>query len=384
MMLLFFVTFFVLYGMINLYFFLKLRAAFKPTQPVKLIAGLTLFMLTFVPALIRFFERQGHESLAISLSYVGYLWMAFIVLFFFFGIITDLIRVIFSLGKKIGILNPFAVPRGVIGIKGDKISFLLPLLVSTVLVIYGLIEASSLRVERVSIKTEKIHQNLRIVQISDVHLGLLIRERKLSKIASEIKRLSPDILVSTGDLVDGQIEHLDGLSEILRDISTRYGKFAVTGNHEFYRDIEKSLSFMSKAGFTVLRNQGVFIEELNLSIVGVDDPESVRFGHKAKVSENDLLSEFADKGFVLLLKHRPIVEAQSVGLFDLQLSGHTHKGQFFPFGLVTALYYEKHAGCLSKFNRCYLYTSRGAGTWGPPIRIFAPPEITLIELIRAD
>lgn len=286
--------------------------------------------------------------------------------------------------KKIGIFDFSVILKGSLSSLLRKAHFFLPLSLSVLFVVYGFIEASKIRVETVTIQSEKISKDIKIVQISDVHVGLIIRERKLQKIANEVKKLSPDILVSTGDLVDGQIDHLDGLSDILRDIDTKYGKYAITGNHEFYRGIEQSLSFIKKSGFSVLRNEGIFIEELNLNIIGVDDPEALRFGDISETTESELLKKFQNGGFILLLKHRPIVDSDSRGLFDLQLSGHTHKGQFFPFSLVTALYYEKHAGCLVKANGCYLYTSKGTGTWGPPIRIFAPPEITLIKLKRKN
>lgn len=359
-----------------------MRSALNPNTFLQLSAGFLLLGFIFSPAMVRFLEKEGYENLAIVLSWIGYVWMAFIALFFFFGIITDLVRFLSFIAKKVGIFDFSLILKGSLKVNLSKAHFFLPFLLSALFVIYGFIEASQIRIEKVTVTSDKISRDVKIVQISDVHVGLLIRERKLEKIANEVKKLSPDILVSTGDLVDGQIDHLDGLSDILKNIDTKFGKYAITGNHEFYRGIEQSLSFIEKSGFIVLRNEGIYIEELNLNILGVDDPEALRFGEIPKISESELLRKFQNRGFVLLLKHRPIIDKNSLGLFDLQLSGHTHKGQFFPFSLITALYYEKHAGCLSKINGCYLYTSRGTGTWGPPIRIFAPPEITSIELKR--
>ncbi|MCX7988173.1 MAG: metallophosphoesterase [Thermodesulfovibrio sp.] len=252
---------------------------------------------------------------------------------------------------------------------------------SIFLVIYGYFEAQNIKIERVVIKSDKIIKNIKIAQISDVHIGLLIREKRVKAIVDKINEIKPDILVSTGDLVDGQIDKLDTIAEILKVLAPPQGKYAITGNHEFYAGLKQSLAFIEKSGFIVLRNEGIYLENLNLSIVGVDDPESKRFGY-SDISESELLKKFKNTSFILLLKHRPIIDLNSQGLFDLQLSGHTHKGQLFPFSIITAFYYAKQAGCIKNSDNCYLYISRGTGTWGPPVRIFAKPEITIIEIVK--
>lgn len=222
---------------------------------------------------------------------------------------------------------------------------------------------------------------LRIVQISDVHLGLIVRHKRLAKILAAVKDAEPDILVSTGDLVDGQINNLSGLAEMLQEITPRLGKYAVTGNHEFYAGLAESLAFTQKAGFTILRNSGITVTE-GFTVAGVDDRTLLYVQPNAELpSEKKMLQSLDRENFILLLKHRPVAAKESLGLFDLQLSGHTHKGQIFPFNIVTLLYFPVHWGCLNPVDHCYLYVSRGSGTWGPPIRFLSPPEVTLIELI---
>jgi predicted MPP superfamily phosphohydrolase len=103
---------------------------------------------------------------------------------------------------------------------------------------------------------------------------------------------------------------------------------------------------------------------------------------KRNVSEKELLSKLPREQFALLLKHRPVIDENAIGLFDLQLSGHTHKGQIFPFSLITMLLYPTHAGLLRLEKNAWLYVNRGSGTWGPPIRFLSPPEVTLIELVH--
>ena len=117
-------------------------------------------------------------------------------------------------------------------------------------------------------------------------------------------------------------------------------------------------------------------------IVGVDDLAGKRYGLAPNVSEKALLSKLPRKYFTLLLKHRPHLNEAEGGLFDLQLSGHTHKGQIFPFSLIVKLFYPYFNGLFSLGNNSYIYVSRGTGTWGPPVRFLAPPEVTVIELVH--
>lgn len=379
---LFFIVFFTLYGLINIYFYLKLRLIVNFGIIAKFILMSFLILMIFSPAVIRYSERQGFETFAVYLSWIGYLWMAFIFLFFFFGLVTDFTRLLLSVLSK-SFTKEFNILRLFLNIEiSRKISFFFPLIISILLVTYGYFEAKHFEIEKILIKTDKITKNIKIVQISDVHIGLLIREKQVKAIVDKINEFKPDIVVSTGDLVDRQIDNIYIIATILDSLKPTWGKYAITGNHEFYADIKKSLSFIERSGFTILRNEGIYLENLNLSIIGVDDTEARRFGEVFNISEHELLAKFKDKGFILLLKHRPIIDSNSQGLFDLQLSGHTHKGQFFPFSIITGLYYPKQAGCFVSSDNCYLYISRGTGTWGPPIRIFAKPEITVIELRR--
>jgi hypothetical protein len=167
---------------------------------------------------------------------------------------------------------------------------------------------------------------------------------------------------------------------LLQEINPRYGKFAVTGNHEFFAGLGHVLDFMRGAGFVVLRGEGVNVAGM-INIAGVDDPAGARYGLSSGISEHGMLSKLSGKHFTLLLKHQPVVNGAVSGLFDLQLSGHTHGGQMFPFNFVTSRFFQYHRGSFDLPNHSYLYVNRGAGTWGPPIRFLAPPEITVVDLV---
>jgi predicted MPP superfamily phosphohydrolase len=255
------------------------------------------------------------------------------------------------------------------------------ILIGTVvcLSIFGYFESRSIRTEHLRIETNKLPpetDQVKIVQISDVHLGLMNGNSVLKKITKKIQIENPDILVSTGDLLDGSTGRFPRNSTVLSQIRPRYGKYAVTGNHEYYSGLDEALIFMRESGFKVLRGE-VATENNLINIAGVDDaPEG------GSVQEEQALLRVKNGLFTLFLKHRPRVSENSIGLFDLQLSGHTHGGQIFPFMYIVKLQYPLPIGYVKVSKDSFLYTSRGTGTWGPQMRIFATPEITVVELVR--
>ncbi len=369
-MIVFLIFFFSLYGGMHLYAFLKLRSLFSLNTVASLLTGIFMTIMTFAPLITRISEKRGLEGLALSMAWTGYLWMALIFLFCSCVMPVDIVHAL--LKRFIPSISQWKM----------EYPFFICLTVAVSLLLYGYIDALNIRTERIVIKTDKIKKDIRVVQISDVHTGLIVRGERLKRIIDKVREAEPDIIVSTGDLVDGQIDKLEGIAEVFKGLNPSYGKFAITGNHEFYAGLSEALSFTEKAGFLILRGEAVYLPELNLSIAGVDDPAGIRYGMSKNITEESLLRGLEPGSFILLLKHRPIVSRSSKGLFDLQLSGHTHKGQIFPFSILTGLYYPKDSGCLEEVNGCYLYVSRGAGTWGPPVRVFAPPEITVIEIKR--
>ncbi len=377
---LFLLTYFFIYSSAHLYIFLKIKAAFAlgTAGTISLIAFMVVMICA--PLLVRVSEKQGLEFLARLLSYVGYTWMGLSFLFFTSSLCIDLYRFFVSV---VGILlrtnlSSFS--------PSSRLAFFIPALVAATIATYGYFEALFIRSEHIVIASPKVHKgvkNFTIVQISDVHLGLIVREGRLQRILSKVKAAQPDILVSTGDLVDGQIDDLGGLAERLSEIHPRYGKFAVTGNHEFYAGLDQALRFTEKAGFTMLRGEARDVAGF-ITIAGVDDPTARYFGDVRGAPEPRLLASVPNERFTLLLKHRPVIGKEMPGFVDLQLSGHTHKGQIFPFTYLSKAFFPYNAGLASLPGNSYLYVSRGSGTWGPPMRFLAPPEVTIITLVHSD
>ncbi len=376
-MTLFLLTFFTLYGGVHVYAFFRARSAlvFGPADGI--ILALWMGAMVVMPFVVRLFERNELELAARVAAYIGYFWMAVLFLFFCGSLAFDLVNFMgriagWAIRKDISLL---LIP--------PKLSFLISLCLALVVSLYGYSEAWNIRTERLSVETSKLPagiDRLTIVQISDVHLGLIVRCKKMEKILDIVRAEKPDIFISTGDLVDAQINHLSGLAELLRGVNARYGKFAITGNHEYYAGLDKALAFTRECGFTLLRGSAVSNDVIN--IAGVDDPTGVQLKLEKPQSDTALLSKLPRNKFTLFLKHRPVVDRDAMGLFDLQLSGHTHKGQIFPFTWLSALSYPMNAGRFDLANGSLLYVSRGTGTWGPPIRFLSPPEVTVIELVR--
>jgi predicted MPP superfamily phosphohydrolase len=373
-------VFLILYAGLHIYLFVKARAAFSLGTGGSIGVLLFLALMVFAPLLTRLLEKPGLDYIGRPLAYVGYTWMAIVALFFCSSIIIDFLRLLVRVAGFVG-------KRNFTGITHQPlVYFLVPFGIALFIAIYGYFEAWNVQPERMTIKTPKIPAeigSLKIVQISDVHLGIMVGEKKLENILELVQKENPDLLVSTGDLVDGEMYNVSDLIGLLKQVNPKYGKYAIPGNHEYYAGIEKALKFTRDAGFTVLRGERADVAGI-INLAGVDDPAG-RYQNPGKwISEKELLSPLPKDKFTLFLKHRPLIDKDAVGLFDLQLSGHAHKGQIFPISLITAAVYPIDEGSLKLDDGEYLYVSKGAGTWGPPIRFLAPPDIVVIELVHQD
>lgn len=376
---LFLLLYLFVYGGMHLLVFWRVRAALLPGPVGLACLGALLLFGVLAPLLIRLAERHGMDNLARLISWVGYLWMGLVLLFFAASLAAELYRLAI---RAAAFVRPFDARAW---LPSARTLLLAPLAVALAALVYGSFEARQIRTERVEIRTEKIPPGtgpLRIVQISDVHVGVLVRGQRLAGMLAAVRAASPDLIVSTGDLVDGQLNNMTEAAAQLKALQPRYGKFAVTGNHEFIAGIDDAVRFTRDAGFTLLRDEAVEVAGI-LSLAGVDDPAGRRAGSGPDLSDGAALAKATAGHFTILLKHQPRVEAGAQGRFDLQLSGHTHRGQIFPFTILPWLVYPYLSGDYELARGARLHVSRGTGTWGPPIRVLAPPEITVIDLLPA-
>jgi predicted MPP superfamily phosphohydrolase len=225
-----------------------------------------------------------------------------------------------------------------------------------------------------------------IAQISDVHVGSAITRNYVDAIVDAVNGLKPDLIAVTGDVVDGSVRELAAHTAPLARLSARYGAFFVTGNHEYYSGESDWVDEFRRLGLRVLLNEHEVVnhEGTSLIVAGVTDYSAHHFNPARKSDPAAALAGApAHAGAKILLAHQPRTAAAAASAgFDLQLSGHTHGGQFWPWNLFVRFQQPFTAG-LHKLNALWVYVSRGTGYWGPPNRFGAPSEITRLRLVAA-
>lgn len=250
----------------------------------------------------------------------------------------------------------------------------------------GLVEGRlAPKLERVRIPLKNLKTPLNAVQISDLHIGGLIEENVVREIVQQVNALKPDFIVLTGDIIDTEVARVPKAMAELARLNAPLGVYFVTGNHEYFHDIQPLLENLKSSGIRVLENECVPLMKNNeaiLNLAGVYD----LFGRRIGVLEPDLeqaLKDRIESQPLILLAHQPkfALEVQSSHRVDLILSGHTHGGQIFPFRFLVKLEQPYLAGLYQHSPTTQIYVNRGTGFWGPPMRILARAEITYFEFV---
>jgi len=229
-------------------------------------------------------------------------------------------------------------------------------------------------------------QGFTLAQLSDIHVGPTIKQPYLRRIVDKVNALDADVVAITGDLVDGKVGELAAHTAPLADLKSRHGTFFVTGNHEYYSGAHAWVDELRRLGLTVLMNQHVVIQppghsDKPLVLAGVTDYSAGHFDPAHRSDPEAALRGAPMNAVRVLLAHQPrSAPAAAKAGFDLQLSGHTHGGQFYPWNLFVRFQQPFTAG-LHKLQNLWVYTSRGTGYWGPPKRFGAPSEITFLRLV---
>jgi predicted MPP superfamily phosphohydrolase len=241
----------------------------------------------------------------------------------------------------------------------------------------------------VEVPVEGLPQGLdgfRIVQVSDLHLGPLVPARRVDRLVARVNLLAPDLVAVTGDLVDGEADGVRAKAERLAALHSTHGTFFVTGNHEYYSGVGKWIPVIQGMGWHVLDNTHAVLHHQGAPLVVAGMPDPAARGRRGTGRGPDLAAALAGAPAgapKLLLFHPPTgYDAAERAGIQLQLSGHTHSGQYFPWSLVVRSVYRYPAG-LHRHGAMWLYTSVGTGFWGPPNRFLVPPELTLLVLRRA-
>lgn len=359
----------LIYGTMHIYALSKVWSAFPHSVALGLALALGGLVMTFSPLILWQMAKQNWHHTTVIASWVIYTWMGFLFLFCCIALALDL----------------GGAAAGLLGFKehlSEAKELRVAVFLAFLLMGYGFFERNQVAVEQITISTPKLPPGIgkvTIAQISDLHLGLMLGDAFLDRVIVKLREAQPDFIVATGDVLDGQGDNLDEMAARLRAAMAGKGAYAIIGNHEYFAGVDYSLGFLRAAGFRVLR--GEYAATGGVVIAGVDDPSVGSLARDLSPDAKQALAAGQKNAFIILLKHQPVVDGTIP--FDLQLSGHVHGGQIFPFGFMTRFIYGVATGLTQLPDGRWLYVSRGAGTWGPPIRLLSPPEITLIKIVSA-
>lgn len=334
--------------------------------------------LALVFPLGRILMSVGRGRVSSMLVEIGNLQMAVMLYSFLAVLAIDLVRLVNA-------FVPF-LPKAVLAApRTGPIVFLVAAGAVTATILLGALNATRLVTVNLDLKLPKkagAADRLTVVATSDLHLGAVVGPKRLDKVVERINVLEPDVVLFAGDIVDESVtpEIEAKLGGIMRRLRPRLGVYAVPGNHEFFSGLERNLACLRTCGLTVLEDQAVRVDDA-FTLVGRRDPTSLK-AQEVRLSIPGILarSGLAEDLPAVVLDHQPVrlEEAERAGA-ALQISGHTHDGQVFPFGVINSFIYELNWGYLRKGATQYYVTS-GAGTWGPPIRVGSRAEVVRIRL----
>ena len=348
--------------------------------------GLAFALLMLGSALLMpmtlFARRVRSQPLADRLAWAGSLAMGLFSSLFVLTLLRDLALLGLGLASLVGPIGAFAA------LERDSAAAvpLLGLLATALGLWNARRTAAVVEVEVPIAGLPAALHGFTIAQISDIHVGPTIKEPYLRRIVEAVNRLRADMVAVTGDLVDGSVRELSAHVAPLAELESRHGTFFVTGNHEYYSGAAPWVAELRRIGLRVLMNEHVIVrhEGAEMVVAGVTDFGAHHFDPAQRSDPQAALAGAPDGiGPRVLLAHQPrSAEAAERAGFDLQLSGHTHGGQFWPWNLFVPLQQPFTAG-LNRLRRLWVYTSRGTGYWGPPKRFGAPSEITRLRLVLA-
>ena len=358
-----------------------------------MVAGLVLSALLMPLGLVA--GRVARPPLANVLTWLGLLLMG---LFSSLLVLTVLRDAALLLRWLAGLVLPVAPLQGFRSASAGWV----PLLALLVTLLGFLNARRTAAVVRVDVPIRGLPaalQGFTVAQISDVHVGPTIRHAYLQRIVSRVNALGADVVAITGDLVDGKVGELARHVAPLAELQSRHGTFFVTGNHEYYSGAQAWIVELRRLGLTVLLNEhvvlrhgavvgsegtmAVAVEGAELVLAGVTDFSAHHFDESHRSDPAAALRGAPQDAVRVLLAHQPRSAAAAAQAgFDLQLSGHTHGGQFWPWNLFVRFQQPFTSG-LRRLQDLWVYTSRGTGYWGPPKRFGAPSEITFLRLVLA-
>lgn len=377
--LIFFGIILTIHFLVNYYIYYRGIQALQGAPNLKPLFRWVMLVLVLAYPVGRILERVWYSPFSSTIHWIGAFWFAGMLYVVLLTFTTDIIRLLNALFHFL----PAKDSESFIGLKlytGYGIAG-----ATLLIVLVGFLNAWHPKINKRQITIDKPAGNLKelkIVAASDIHLGTIIGPRKTRKLVQTINGLKPDIILFAGDVVDEDVGPVirQNLGECLRQLKAPMGKYTITGNHEFIGGAERSVKYLEEHGLTVLRDSVVKIDNA-FFLAGREDKDKMRFSGSARKTVSELLKGIDGELPVILLDHQPfeLERAEQAGI-DLQISGHTHHGQLWPFGYLTERIFEVSRGYKQK-GRTHFIVSTGFGTWGPPVRTGNRPEILEITLL---
>jgi uncharacterized protein len=367
-----------IYALANLYVFNRGLQALPSIFWVKAVYTVVFVALASAYLLSRSIERTNLFSLHHLAYWAGTMWLAVLLYLFIAVLFFDLLRLV-NLGFH------FLPSQDTIQyLQLKQITLAGTLSVIFMLLAYGKWNAAHPGLKKLEVAVHKHAgsvKQLNLVMVSDIHLGSLFGKRKVERMVESINALHPDLVLLVGDILDeaqNPIFH-DNTGASLKNIQSALGVYAVTGNHEYIGGVNAAVKYLETLNVKFLRDTSELINN-SFYLAGREDKDSGRSLGRERKTLSEVLNGINHQLPIILLDHQPyhLEEAQNNGV-DLQLSGHTHNGQFWPFNQITKKVYEISWGYLQK-GATHVYVSCGYGTWGPPVRVGNKPEIVQIML----
>ena len=362
---------------VNLYIFSRTRSVFPAGNASWWGAAILFWVIAFAYAIGRFTERTGAIWLAEPLVKIGSWWLGAMLYLTLLFLLADILR-----GLN-GLFNISEIIRfNWIGSKGKTAVFMI-YSIATVILIVGYFNAKIPVVRKVAFQINKIliEGNQKVVLVSDIHLGMMISNGRLDRLVNLVNRENADIVLLAGDVFDEDLGPVikNNMGDLLKNLRAKQGVYAVLGNHEFYGNANAAHEYLKNHNITVLRDSTAILAN-GIAIVGREDITGERMNGKSRKPIKELLIGVNTESPVFMLDHQPYKLAEVAShKVDLQVSGHTHNGQMWPFNFVTGAMFEISRG-YGKINDTHFYVSSGYGTWGPPIRTNSRSEIVVLEV----
>jgi len=368
----FFSLILVIYSLINYYILRRGLQAFSPDPAARkwIITIVIGVAASFVAG--RFLERASVNWFSAALIWLGSFWLAIMVYLLMQLLVIDLFR---AVNHFVHFLPNFITENPV---KAGKITGYFVVIISLIVVTVGHINTWYPATRKMNLNIDKDGgnlKNLHIVALSDIHLGTTIEKRHMAGIVKRVNTLNPDIILIPGDIIDDN----SNVGEKLKAFQSKYGVYAVTGNHEYIGGVQKAKKYLAEQGINLLNDTAKLFDE-SFYVVGREDLTINQFTNSKRKELSEIIDGIDQSKPMILMDHQPakLEQAENNGI-DLQLSGHTHNGQLWPFNFITRMVYELSWGYKQKGNTHY-YVSSGVGGWGPPIRTVNRPEIISIML----